>query len=202
MYNNIGDAMKVLKEIKKGTYLYYLCECPYCHNTKEIRKDHYKERKSDNCGCQRHNDARNGHHNKIYNIHQAIKQRCLNPNQKYYNRYGGRGIKICDEWLDYKTFKKWCMENGYKEGLDIDRIDNNGNYEPSNCRFISHIQNCNNRHNSLHHMINGKMMTTREVAETYGFSIDCIHSRYRMGRRNEQLIEPKYKNIIKNSNTN
>lgn len=193
--------MKILKIFKKGKNYYYLCECPFCKNTIEIRKDHYITRKSNHCGCQRHNDAKNGKHNKIYDIHQAIKQRCLNPKQKVYARYGGRGIKICDEWLDYKTFKKWALDNGYQEGYDIDRIDNDGNYEPNNCRFVSHIDNCNNRNSTIYHYINGKKMTAREIADTYGFTIECIHSRYERGRRNEELIEPRYKNI-KHNNSN
>ena len=194
--------MKIINQIKKNKAIYYSCICEYCGKLKNIRKDHYYTRKRDDCGCQRHNDARNGKHSKIYDIHQAMKQRCLNPNNRVYKRYGGRGIKVCDEWLDYKTFKKWALENGYEEGLDLDRINNDGNYEPNNCRFISHIDNCNNRNNTIYHSINGKMMTAREIADEYGFTIECIHSRYESGRRNEQLIEPRYKNVIKNNATN
>lgn len=187
--------MKIVGEFKEKWNYYYLCECPYCKKIIKIRKDHYKTRKTDNCGCKRHNDARNGKRNKLYDIHQAMKQRCLNPKQKYYARYGGRGIKICDEWLDYTNFKKWALNNGYKEGYDIDRINNDGDYEPSNCRFITHIENCNNRSNTIYHNIYGKLMTAREIANTYGFTIECIHSRYESGRRNEELIAPRYKNI-------
>lgn len=77
----------------------------------------------------------------IYNKWKHMKARCLNSNNKDFKSYGGRGIKICDEWLTFTPFYEWAMQNEYKMGLDIDRIDNDGNYEPNNCQFISHIDN-------------------------------------------------------------
>lgn len=75
-----------------------------------------------------------------------MKERVVNRNHKHYKHYGGRGIEICNEWLeDYKAFIKWGIESGYKKGLQIDRIDVNGNYEPSNCRWVSRQQNNTNR---------------------------------------------------------
>lgn len=90
-------------------------------------------------------------HNKsytpLYRRWLGIKQRCLNPNNCNYAYYGGRGIKICDEWLDFETFEKWALTNGFRKELTIDRIDVNGNYEPSNCRWVTQrIQNINMRH--------------------------------------------------------
>jgi len=70
-----------------------------------------------------------------------MKRRCCDPNRNQYERYGGRGIIVCDAWLDYKTFEKWALENGWQKGLTIDRIDNDGNYEPDNCQFITRSEN-------------------------------------------------------------
>uniref|UniRef100_A0A6M3LHT2 Uncharacterized protein n=1 Tax=viral metagenome TaxID=1070528 RepID=A0A6M3LHT2_9ZZZZ len=77
----------------------------------------------------------------IINVWMGMKRRCYNPSRKDYKRYGGRGIIVCQEWLDYKTFEKWALANGYRKGLTIDRIDNDGDYEPSNCRFITRAEN-------------------------------------------------------------
>ncbi len=91
------------------------------------------------CGC------RNGHgmrYTRIYRTWINMKQRCLNPKEMHYKRYGGRGIKICQEWIkDFNSFYKWAISSGYKENLTIDRIKNDGNYEPSNCQWILNSKN-------------------------------------------------------------
>ena len=83
---------------------------------------------------------------RLHSIWADIKTRCLNPNCLSYKDYGGRGITICPEWTnDYITFRDWSLSNGYKEGLQINRINNNGNYEPNNCNFVTIQENTRNR---------------------------------------------------------
>lgn len=84
-------------------------------------------------------------HHKLYSVWCAIKQRCYNSNNKHYANYGGRGIQMCDEWVySAAWFIRWALDNGYREGLDIDRIDNNKGYSPENCRFTTRIENIKN----------------------------------------------------------
>jgi hypothetical protein len=82
---------------------------------------------------------------RLYAIHKSIIHRCTSENNKAYKDYGGRGIYVCDEWLDSPTFIQWCLENDAKKGLDLDRIDNDGPYAPWNCRFVTRKENRANR---------------------------------------------------------
>ena len=85
---------------------------------------------------------------RLYDVWKLIIRRCNNPNTGCYPVYGGRGIKICEEWMSFENFYEWAHANGYVEGLQIDRIDSNGNYEPSNCRFVTSMVNNRNRRNN------------------------------------------------------
>ena len=108
-----------------------------------------------------------------------------------YNYYGQRNIKICDEWKkDYINFRKWAINNGYKIGLDLDRINNNGNYEPKNCRFISHKDNLMNRSNTIKININGILYSFEELSKMYNIKKTTLQTRYNRGKRDEKLIEP------------
>lgn len=83
---------------------------------------------------------------KIYGVWKDMRRRCENPNRDDYSRYGGKGIKVCDEWVNsFRAFWEWSMTHGYQEGLQIDRIENDGDYSPTNCRFVTNLENCRNR---------------------------------------------------------
>lgn len=131
----------------------WLCVCD-CGNT--CIREGGKLKPTSSCGCQKerqrseagrkratHGDSRT----KLYKRWTAMIQRCENPNNTAYGNYGGRGISVCDEWHDYGAFKEWAIANGFDESLTIDRIDVNGDYEPSNCRWVDYsVQMSNRRH--------------------------------------------------------
>jgi hypothetical protein len=111
----------------------------------------------------KHGAARRHKLTPLYQAWCAIKRRCLNPNCRDYPRYGGRGISICDKWKsDFAAFEAWARKNGYACDLTIDRIDNDGNYEPRNCRWVSFRANANNRRNNRHVTAFGETKTIAE----------------------------------------
>lgn len=126
-----------------------------------------------------------------------MKRRCYNPEEKFYKDYGGRGIKVCDEWMDKKeghsNFQKWAVENGWEEGRSIDRIDVNGNYEPNNCRWATPEEQANNRRNNNYVTINGVTKTTSEWARQIGISQNAFTDRINSGWTGEELLKPKFK---------
>lgn len=119
-----------------------------CGNEKKIRIGHVSRGSVVACGCYQRQMAKEGQlkhglsEDKIYKLWKGIKARCNNQNTKSYKNYGGRGVKLCDEWCDFMNFYNWVILNGYRDGLKIDRINNDGDYEPSNCAFVTNAENC------------------------------------------------------------
>lgn len=133
---------------------------------------------------------------KLYGIWVMMKQRCYNPNNKDYYNYGARGVKVCDVWRNnYLEFHNWAYANGYSQGLSIDRIDSNGGYEPSNCRWATDYQQANNKRNTIHILFRGKDMTLSELSELTGISRSTIEMRYGRGDRGDRLGRPLRKRI-------
>lgn len=114
---------------------------------------------------------------RLYKLWSAMRERCRCPNNQAYKNYGGRKIKVCKEWGDYLTFRKWALNNGYKPGLTLDRINNNGDYEPTNCRWTTRrVQNLNRR-NTLYLTYKGKTLPMTAWAEKTDIDYKCLYSR-------------------------
>lgn len=124
-----------------------------------------------------------------------MRKRCYKPNSNCYKNYGGRGITVCDEWNGkdgQKNFYKWAIENGYKKGMSIDRIDNNGNYTPENCRWATPKTQAYNRSTNSYITIHGKTQTVSEWADEIGISRGAMQNRLRYGWGEDRLLEPAY----------
>lgn len=154
------------------TYMWKcLCECG-----KEIitRGTILRNGTSKSCGCGNNEGL---HHTRIFKIWQGIKQRCTNSNYDKYDNYGGRGISICNEWLDFMVFYRWSNENGYTNKLTIDRKNVNGNYEPSNCRWITNKEQQHNKRNNHIITFNNKTQTVTQWAEELGMVANTLITR-------------------------
>lgn len=113
---------------------------------------------------------------RIQNIFKGLKERCYNESHKDYKWYGAKGVKVCEEWLNNPiSFEKWSLQNGYKNDLTIDRIDENKNYSPDNCRWISNVHNA--KYKSTTHLIdvNGEKHTGRDWSKKLGIGINTIN---------------------------
>lgn len=148
---NVYGSLLVIEELEKfdkGVYLLVKCQCD-CGKVVEIRKNNLATGNTKTCGDVSHKIGNNKKHglstHRLYWVWAGIKRRCYYPNWKSYKDYGGRGIRISDEWINNpERFIEWGLSNGYKSGLEIDRINNNGNYEPANCRWITRLMNAKN----------------------------------------------------------
>ena len=169
--------------------------CAFCKL--EVEKDLENGLRDKSCGCSKEKIQKNNQLNKnnsnykhgestikLYRVWDGIKQRCSNPKTKSYKNYGGRGITICLEWTnDYTKFRDWALNNGYAEGLQINRINNNGNYCPENCEWITPKENCRNKRgviltleiaNEIKKLYATGNYTQKELAEKFNVTQDHI----------------------------
>ena len=119
-----------------------------------------------------------------------MKQRCNNKNIKSYKFYGARGITYCSEWEEFGPFEKWALENGFENTLSLDRIDVDGNYEPSNCRWATREQQDNNKRTSVYVFVDNERMTLKQAAVKSGITYSTIQARYDTGVRGNLLLRP------------
>jgi hypothetical protein len=170
---------------------YYLCKCD-CGNETIVMKKCLLRNNVKSCGClfkEKNNTTHGLTNTRFYHIWNSIKQRCYNKNNKDYKNYGIRGIIVCSEWKDnFKNFYDWSIDNGYQDTLEIDRIDNNGNYEPSNCRWVDIKTQARNRRTNHLITYRGKTHCLIEWAEIYKISHTLIRDRLKLGWKIENIF--------------
>lgn len=162
---------------------HWLCVCE-CGNLTEVSRPNLINGHNKSCGCLNAEKRKTTHtkHGKcktrIYTIWINMKSRCYNKNDKAYKNYGERGIKVCDEWLNnFEAFYDWSINNGYNDSLTIDRIDVNGNYEHSNCQYVTMKQQARNKRNNRNITINGDTRCLLEWCETLGLKYQTVFAR-------------------------
>jgi hypothetical protein len=191
-----------------GNQKQWICKCD-CGNTHIVTKGHLKDGHVKSCGCLLKEGASHPTHGlsqtRIYSVWHQMIYRCENPKSISYPYYGSRGITVCDEWHDVKLFNKWAMANGYEDKLTIDRIDSDGNYEPSNCRWKTIIEQNNNLRSNHVITINGQSKTMAMWSKEYGIKQSAIYERLQHGWSEKDAISMpvnkgiKYKNRRSNN---
>lgn len=202
--NLIGKKFGRLTVVKHIGFSYtahssmWECVCD-CGNKIKASSSDLKRRHISSCGCYRKDKTKErsyihgiGNENRIFRIWNGIKNRCYNPNNANYKRYGGRGITMCDEWLNsFINFKEWAVNNGYSENLSIDRIDVNKGYSPTNCRWANSITQNNNRRSNTYFTNNGTTHTAAEWSRIVGIKAATIIARRERGWTDEECINGK-----------
>lgn len=125
---------------------------------------------------------------RLYSIYANMKSRCNNPKATYYNRYGGRGISICTQWSEFINFYEWAIKNGYNDSLTLDRIDNNGNYDQSNCRWIPIKEQSINRSTNHNITINDTTKSLIEWCYEYDINYKTVQDRLKRGWSYEKSL--------------
>lgn len=194
----VGKRFGMLAVLRRadnvGKNTMWLCKCD-CGNETITSGGRLVIGITRSCGCLKfvgYNWIHEGSCTRIYNIWQSMKQRCQNKNAQAYKNYGGRGITVCPEWLGesgFENFRDWSFSNGYADNLTIDRINNDGNYEPSNCRWVDMKTQSNNRRGNRMIEYNGEIHTLSEWSEITGIKIGALNSRLKRGWSCKECIE-------------
>jgi hypothetical protein len=173
----------------------WVCQCD-CGSTTLSVGAGLRNGTTKSCGClaRENSIARSTTHGKshtrLHRIWLGMRNRCYYKYQANYKDYGARGIAVCEEWRDsFEAFYAWAIANGYSENLSLDRINNDGNYEPSNCRWATRKEQSNNSRRNTFVEINGKVATITEWARISGVKQQTISYRYKKGVRGADLIK-------------
>lgn len=194
----------------KKSNRYWKCKCDCGNEIYTTTACLNRPKNTRSCGCiQKEKAAENGRNSatthglsrnsdgtktRLFRIWTGMKTRCFNENVVEYPRYGGKGVTICESWMDYKNFHAWAMSNGYKKHLSIEREDVNGDYEPLNCKWATNKEQTRNRTSSRFIEFNGETKTLAEWAEEKSMSINCLFERLKRGWSVKKSLEtPKHK---------
>jgi len=190
LWKVIGERQLIKK------HYYVLCRCT-CGKEKMVRVISLGK---DSFGCASCMSAKATHRassSKLSGVWGGMKQRCYYPKHMEYKNYGARGIRVCDEWKgSCAAFIKWAKQNGYKEGLSLDRINNDGNYSPENCRWATKAEQCKNQRTNIKVTINNKTLILKDWCREFNLNYDKVRHRIYSGLTPKEALEFCKQNII------
>lgn len=180
-----GKQFGYLRVIKPGgsknNRVVWVCECE-CGNIATITTQSLTTGNTKSCGCHKyggrlsHGESRNSQ-TRLYRIWSGMKNRCTNETHIGFHLYGGKGIKVCEEWKSFENFRDWANKNGYNDSLTIDRKDSSKDYEPENCRWVSYKEQSNNTNRNHYIEAFGETKTISEWSDVYGVPQKTIAAR-------------------------
>lgn len=177
---------------KNGSIL-YRCRCD-CGSERTVNGSILRQGGSTSCGCYNREiitkpDA--VYKERLYSVWSSMKSRCCCATDRSYKNYGGRGIRVCEEWRsDYKAFKQWAYSHGYADGLWLDRVNNNDDYSPENCRWATTMEQARNKRTNVFVEYNGQTMCLIDAAAASGIKVATIKRRMELGWPTEKLFIP------------
>lgn len=201
--NLIGKKFGRLKVIKyvgkdENKQRIWLCKCD-CGKEKRVSTRYLTSGDTKSCGCLLSDTSREYYsklnkthgmtHTRLYTKWRGMIDRCYNKNTNGYNNYGGRGIKVCDEWKNnFENFYDWAIKTGYKDGLTIDRINVNEDYSPSNCKWATVKEQANNKRNNCYLDYKGEKRTLKQWSEKLNVKYATLKCRKDKGWKNEEIL--------------
>ena len=182
----VEEAQSIRRKSDNRSITQWVCKCD-CGNTVIVKTDCLGKR-TNSCGCLSYENCsklKKTHgmtKTRLFTIWMNMKHRCNDKNNKSYKNYGGRGIKICEEWKDsFIIFKNWAYENGYDDSLTIERIDVNGDYCPENCTWIPLNEQCKNKRTSRKYTFNGETHCMTDWSKIYNIDFSALRKRLNSG---------------------
>lgn len=196
-YHNL-TAVRRVENINGRVSWEFRCDCG---NIVILNKDRVVRGNDHSCGCKKRRQCGELCHTHgmtdtpLYYIWKGMKQRCYNPKVSNYHNYGGRGISVCDEWLDdFQAFYDWAILHGYEPGLSIDRIDNNGDYSPSNCQWATRTEQSNNTRTNKQLTYDGKTQSISQWARELNIGDGTLRTRLNLGWDVEKALTTPIRN--------
>ena len=192
-FGNLVALKHEIRLTKHGKVAFWFCRCD-CGTEKWVSANHLTRGNTISCGCKQEEHLNHvpnplkRDNPRLYSIWTGMKTRCLNPNSSRYSDYGGRGVTVCFEWMEFNNFCLWAIDNGYQDGLTLERIDNDKSYCPGNCRWATIEEQSKNKRNLRMYTYNGETRHLAEWARVLNIDYQLLYDRLDLGMSFEKAV--------------